>query len=118
MTPFLEPEYYLGIGQGPAPPIHLAVRLVSRDDLFANAHWISQKIADENLLNGDSNLKATTRHIKILTDLFNSLGWNPDLRNPSKSLDPGARWREKDGPATSTTKLAPSSVNCVTRIHS
>jgi len=37
-TPYLDPEYWLGMGQGPFSPIILTGRLVSRNDLFANAH--------------------------------------------------------------------------------
>jgi hypothetical protein len=105
-TPFLDPEYYLGLGQGPASPILLSARLVTRDDLFANAHWVHQKATDEKLLDGDSNVKPTPRYIKILTDIFNSFGWNGGLRRPSKSFDPGAWWNDSDGPATSTVELA------------
>jgi hypothetical protein len=106
LTPFLNPEYYLRLGLGPISPILLSARLVTRDDLFANAYWVHRKVADQNILDGDSDVKATARQIKILTDVFNSLGWNGGLRKPSKSLDPGAWWNEWNGPALSTLDLS------------
>jgi hypothetical protein len=105
-TPFMDPEHWLGIGAGPFSPTILNARLVTRDDLFANAHWVHQKITDEKLLDGDSNVRPTTRHIKILTDMLNSLGWHGGLRRPSKSLDPGAWWNEVEGPVSSSTELS------------
>lgn len=80
VTLFLSPKYYLGLGPGPTSPILVSARLVTQDDLFAYAHWIHQKIADQKLLDGDSNVKPTARQIKIFTDVFNSLGWNGGLR--------------------------------------
>jgi hypothetical protein len=106
LTPFLNPEYYLALGQGSVSPILMSASLVTRDDLFANAHWIHQKVADQKLSDGDSNVKPTARQINILTDVFNSLGWNGGLRKPRKSLDPGAWWNEWNGPAPSTLELS------------
>jgi hypothetical protein len=104
-TPFFDPEYWLGMGDGPFSPIILTARLVSRDDLFANANWIHQKVIEDKLLVGDNNAKTTARQIKILTDVFNSFGWNRGLRNPSKSLDPGDWWNETAGSTPGSTDL-------------
>jgi hypothetical protein len=58
------------------------------------------------LLDGDSNVEPTARQIKILTDVFNSLGWNGGLRKASKSLDPAVWWIEWTGPAPSTLETS------------
>jgi hypothetical protein len=71
ITPFSHPEYYLGLGHGPIKPILLTARLVTRDDMFVNAHWIYQKLADQKLLDWVRNVRPTARQIMILTDVFN-----------------------------------------------
>jgi hypothetical protein len=91
-TPFMEPAYWLGIGEGPHSPLLLSARLLSREDLLANANWIHRKAMNENIFEGANTNKPNKLQVKSLVSIFNALGWNPNLRRPTKSLDPTAWW--------------------------
>jgi len=89
-TPFMDADYW--VGPNARSPHPLIARLATRDDLMANANWILQKARDSNLFMGDNNVNVNKVQITALTDLFNSFGWNPDKRTPTKSLALDAWW--------------------------
>lgn len=91
-TGFLDPKYWLGIGDGPHPPTPLSAQLVTREGLLANANWVYQQAAQANIFEGRGSDRPTKAQIQALTDILNGLGWNSGLRSPTKSLNPEAWW--------------------------
>jgi hypothetical protein len=104
-TPYLNPSYWLGYGDGPRSLKPLSARLVSRKNLLDNANWIQQKAVADGIFNGTDANRPTRIQLKALVDIFNALGWNGGLRRPTKSLDPGAWWNEAEGRGNQITSL-------------
>lgn len=91
-TGFLNPSYWLGLGDGPHPPTTLSAQVITRKGLLADANWVYQQAAQADIFHGRGSDRPTKAQIQALTDILNSLGWNSGLRSPTKSLDPEARW--------------------------
>jgi hypothetical protein len=104
-TPFMDPGFWLNQGEGPFSPIPLSARLVTRENLLANANWIYQKAINDNLFTGANGSKPTSVQVKVLADVYNALGWNPGSRTSTKSLDPTAWWMVTPAPASEVTEL-------------
>lgn len=92
-TGFLDPSYWLGIGEGPHADLQLTANLVTRKGLLANANWVYQQAVQADLFHGRGSDTPTKAQIQALTDILNGLGWNSGLRKPTKALDPDAWWR-------------------------
>ena len=95
-TTFLNPEYWLGVGDGPHAPELLKARLVTKKGLLDNANWVYHQADQLGEFEGDSNRRPSGIQVKALTDVMNGLGWNAGIRKPSKSLDPNAWWYDND----------------------
>lgn len=59
----------------------------------------------DNIFDGANTNRPTKLQIKVLVGIFNALDWNPGLRRPTKSLDPGAWWNNTDDPAPNGPEL-------------
>ena len=95
-TSFLDPNYWLGIGDGPHAPELLNARFITKKGLLDNANWIYHQADQLGKFEGDNNKRPSGLQVKALTDLMNGLGWNAGLRKPSKSMDPDAWWYKED----------------------
>jgi hypothetical protein len=91
-TSFLDPNYWLGHGDGPHAPKLLTARLISKKGFIENANWVYHQANQLGKFEGDNNRRPTSLQVRALTDVMNGLGWNSGLRTPSKSLDPDAWW--------------------------
>ena len=91
-TNFLNPSYWLGVGNGPHTAHILTAKLVTREGLLANANWTYQQAAQATIFNGQAADQPTRVQIQAIVDILNGLGWNPGIRSPTKSLDPDAWW--------------------------
>lgn len=91
-TNFLDPAYWLGLGDGPHAGHLLKAKLVNRDSLLANANWVYHQATGHDIFHGYNSDKATKAQIQALTDVLNAIGWNSGLRSPTKSLAPNAWW--------------------------
>lgn len=95
-TSFLDPDYWLGIGDGPHAPELLKARFITKKGLLDNANWIYHQADQLGKFAGNNNGRPSGLQVKALTDLMNGLAWNLGLRQPSKSMDPNAWWYEGD----------------------
>jgi hypothetical protein len=91
-TGFLKPEYWLGVGDGPHASKLISAKVVDRQAFLDNANWVIQQANSAKVFRGQGANKPTKQHIQALTDILNALGWNSDLRTPTKSLRPNAWW--------------------------
>jgi hypothetical protein len=89
---FLDPAYWLSIGDSPHSTTPLSAQLVTREGLLANANWVYQQAAQANIFEGRGSDRPTREQVQALTDILNSLGWNSGLRSPTKSMNPEAWW--------------------------
>jgi len=91
-TGFLNPEYWLGLGDGPHAPKLISAKVIDRQAFLDNANWVLQQANSAKVFHGQGANKPSKQHIQALTDILNALGWNGDLRTPTKSLRPNAWW--------------------------
>jgi hypothetical protein len=91
-TGFLNPEYWLGLSDGRHAPKPISAKVVSRQAFLDNANWVFQQAESAKVFHGQGANKPSKQHIQALTDILNALGWNGDLRTPTKSLRPDAWW--------------------------
>lgn len=91
-THFLDPLFWLGIGDGPHSATPLTAKLVTREGLLANANWVYEQARQAKMFTGRGADRPTRVQIQALTDVLNALGWHGGLRRPTKSLNPSAWW--------------------------
>lgn len=91
-TNFLNPHYWLAIGEGPHARERLTAKLVTKEGVLANANWVYEQAAQANLFTGSAADRPTKIQIQALVDILNGLGWNAGIRRATKSLDPDAWW--------------------------
>jgi hypothetical protein len=91
-TGFLNPEYWLGLGDGPHAPKPISAKVVSRQAFLDNANWVFQPAESAKVFRGQGATKPSKLHIQALADILNALGWNGDLRSPTKPWRPNAWW--------------------------
>jgi hypothetical protein len=91
-TGFLNPEYWLGLSDGRHAPKPISAKVVSRQAFLDNANWVFQQAESAKVFRGQGATKPSKLHIQALTDILNALGWNGDLRTPTKSWRPNAWW--------------------------
>lgn len=91
-TGFLNPHYWLGIGDGPHAREGLMAKLVTREGLLANANWVYEQALRAKMFTGAAADRPTKMQIQALVDILNGLGWNGGIRRPTKSWDPEAWW--------------------------
>lgn len=91
-TPLLDPAYWMDKLANVETTFPMNARLVKKDDFLANANWVLQQADDANIFTGTDAQKLSLLQIQVLVDVFNALGWNPDLRTPTHSLDRNAWW--------------------------
>lgn len=104
-TPFMNPSYWLAVGDGVHSPLPLNARLLSKKNFLDNASWVQQKAADDEILDGNNNDKPTCVQIQVLTDILNSLGWNSGLRRPTKWSSNDAWWNSSAPPPSASADL-------------
>ena len=91
-TGFLEPSYWLGIGEGPHYRHTLNAKLVKREAFLQNANWVYQQAEINQVFRGRDHDHPSKQQLQALTDVLNALGWNAGFRKPTKSLSPTAWW--------------------------
>lgn len=91
-TPFMDPRYWLGQGDGPHAKHRLSAKVVERGAFLENANWVYQQAQLGGIFLGGHDIKPTRQQIQALTDVFNALGWNNGLRTATKSLAADAWW--------------------------
>jgi hypothetical protein len=91
-TGFLNPEYWLGLGEGPHAPHLLSAKVVDRAAFRENANWVHQQAVSSKVFRGQAGDKPSKQQIQALTDILNALGWNGGFRSPTKSLKANAWW--------------------------
>lgn len=87
-TGFLDPKFWLGVGDGTHYRYPFDARLIDTKSYLDGARWMYQRATECKVFEGAAGTKPTNRHIKAITDVLNAVGWNPGLRSPSLSLDP------------------------------
>jgi len=73
-TNFLDPNYWLGLGDGPHCPHRLKARLITKKGLLDNANWVYHQANQLGKFDGDNNRHPTGLQIKALTDVKIALG--------------------------------------------
>jgi hypothetical protein len=101
-TSFLDPDFWLEIGDGPHAVHPLQAKLVTKEGLIANALWVYQQAEHGGRFNGRSGDKPTKRQIQTLIDVLNAVGWNTGLRTATKSAAEDAWWNETITEVSST----------------
>nr|XP_018998912.1 uncharacterized protein I203_08552 [Kwoniella mangroviensis CBS 8507]OCF62373.1 hypothetical protein I203_08552 [Kwoniella mangroviensis CBS 8507] len=91
-TPFLDPSYWLGQGEGPHCKHHLDAKLVTREAFLSNANWVYEQAQIRRVFQGAAADVPTPHQRQILVDILNALGWNSDHGSPTKSLSTDAWW--------------------------
>jgi hypothetical protein len=91
-TGFLDPQYWLGLGDGPHAQHLISAKLVEREAFLENANWVYQQAVLGKVFQGQAGDGPTKQQLQALTDILNALGWNGGLRSPTKSLAPSAWW--------------------------
>ncbi|GFZ50325.1 hypothetical protein JCM24511_08082 [Saitozyma sp. JCM 24511] len=91
-TGFLDPEYWLSLGDGPHSRLPISAKLVEREAFLENANWVYQQAVVGNVFRGQAGDKPSKQQVQTLTDILNALGWNGGIRSPTKSLAAHAWW--------------------------
>jgi hypothetical protein len=91
-TGFLDPQYWLGLGEGPHARHPSSAKLVHREAFLDNAHWVYEQAVLGKVFQGQAGDRPTKPQLQPLTDILNALGWNGGLRSPTKSLVDDALW--------------------------
>lgn len=95
-TSFLNPDYWLDMNQNNQRPgrKQLRAKLVSKEGLLANGHWVYGLAQQGDIFQGRPAEKPSKQQIQVLTDILNALGWNSGLRTATKSLAEDAWWND------------------------
>lgn len=91
-TGFLDPQYWLGHGEGPHARHLLSAKVVKREAFLEIANWVHQQALSGKVFHGQAGDKPSKQQVQALTDILNALGWNGGLRSPTKSLAAYAWW--------------------------
>jgi hypothetical protein len=93
-TGFLNPEYWLGLGDGPHTPKPISAKVVSRQAFLDNANWVFQQAESAKVFRGQGATKPSKLHIQALTEA--SMPWGgmgtSDLRQSHGVPMPGGIW--------------------------
>jgi hypothetical protein len=93
-TGFLNPEYWLGLGDGPHAPKPISAKVVSRQAFLDNANWVFQPAESAKVFRGQGATKPSKLHIQALTEA--SMPWGgmgtSDLRQSHGVPMPGGIW--------------------------
>jgi hypothetical protein len=104
-TGFLDPEYWLGLGDGPHSRLPISAKLVERKAFLENANWVYQQAVVGNVFRGQAGDKPSKQQVQALTDILNALGWNGGIRSPTKSLSAHAWWNLSPDAAPTCSSL-------------
>jgi hypothetical protein len=91
-TSLLDPRYWLDLLPDVVCDYPMEVRLVTKKGFLANATWVYTQAMRNKIFEGVHTGAPTRLQIRVLTDVFNSLGWNPGLRPSTHSRDRNAWW--------------------------
>lgn len=91
-TPFLDPAYWLHLGDGPHYANRISARVVERKAFLENANWVHQQAEAAGIFFGTEGNAPSREQVQVLTDILSALGWNKGLRTSTKSLAPDAWW--------------------------
>jgi hypothetical protein len=91
-TGFLDPQYWLGLGEGTHARHLLSAKVVDRAAFLENANWVHEQAVLGRVFQGQAGDRPTRQQLQALTDILNALGWNGGLRSPTKSLAANAWW--------------------------
>ncbi|EIW65415.1 hypothetical protein TREMEDRAFT_66609 [Tremella mesenterica DSM 1558] len=98
-VPFLELNFWRDPG-GHAQELGMYkvdIKVTTRRGLVANANWMYQRAVDMGIFRGNAPSTPTNVHLRGITDLLASFGWNAGRRKPTKSNDPFAWWTGLEG---------------------
>jgi hypothetical protein len=85
-TGFLDPRYWLGLGEGPHARHLLSAKVVDRAAFLDNANWVYQQAVSGKVFQGQAGDRPSKQQVQALTDILNALGWYGGIRSPTKSL--------------------------------
>jgi len=98
-TKFMDPRYWLGLGDGPHTNHRLSAKVVERKAFVDNANWVYQQAQLGGVFLGGQDTEPSWQQIQVLTDVFNALGWNNGLGTATKSMLPDAWWNSSPSSA-------------------
>jgi hypothetical protein len=98
-TGFLDPEYWLGLGDGTHTRHLISTKVVEREAFLENVNWVYQQAILGKVFQGQASDKPSKQQIQALTDILNALGWNGGFRSPTKSLAASAWWNQSPAAA-------------------
>jgi len=101
----LKPSYWFGTGPGRHHEVPVTPMLVTNEGMLANAWWVHRKATQLEMFNGRASDQPTAEQVTALMDVFDSFGWNIDLRSVSHSLDRKAWWNTGDRGADPNSTL-------------
>lgn len=91
-TPYLNPNYWLGIGNAAHHDHVIDARLITKAEMLQNANWVHSRAEDKKIFRGAGGAKPTKEQIKAWADMYSALGFNAGYRTATKSLEPMAWW--------------------------
>lgn len=92
-TPFLRLESWLSPEtEGGLLRFRMAVKVVTKEGLLANARWVYNEAVRQAQLVGDNNTAPTRQQRQVMVDIYSAFGWNAGVRNPTRSLREDAWW--------------------------
>jgi hypothetical protein len=113
-TGFLDPQYWLGLGDGPHAQHLISAKLVEREAFLENAKWVYQQAVSAKVFQGQAGDKPSKKQVQALTDILNALGLHGGLRSPTKSLR-SIRRMIRSGPSSSWAERTPPVMVCRAR---
>ncbi|RSH93591.1 hypothetical protein EHS25_006236 [Saitozyma podzolica] len=73
-TGFLDPQYWLGFGEGPHAKHLISAKLFKRVAFLENANWVYQQATLGKVFHGQAGDKPSKQQVQALTDILNALG--------------------------------------------
>ncbi|GFZ44301.1 hypothetical protein JCM24511_02023 [Saitozyma sp. JCM 24511] len=88
-TRFLDPQYWLCLGEGPHARHPLSAKLAHREAFLDNANWVYEQAVLGKVFQCQAGDRPTKPQLQALTDILNALGWNGGLRTLSEIYQTG-----------------------------